>query len=384
MFNYKINSKFIFFSLSIFMFSGCNSPKKDMEIKLRKIPVTIEKKIKLSDFVSRVDYSILPEKIGIARVDKAQIFDNHYFLADFDLTKSISVLDNDLQFLFEIKRNGEGPGEYSAILDFTVNKDNKTLDILSLDKLISYDFQGNFIKEHKLPGILSKIQHISKNNYLIYKAKSLHSDFIGPDDISILWNWNTETNEAIRIPSTAENIKLPFFTERNNLNFQDGKILFSANFLDTIYVYNTEIKLLEKRFFDSEKVYLPEEIRIKTKGRLNSDQLQKYFHQLPNLLENETHAITLLMYEGKFLNLIFNKKTNRSISFSKIENDIDQGYEFIIPVLLDNNIMISIIESQYLIEHFEKTGNSNVGPFYELVKNLTINSPLVMTKYHLK
>ena len=60
------------------MFSGCKNPKKDMEIKLRRIPVTIEKKIKLSDFVSRVDYSILPEKIGIARVDKAQIFDNHY------------------------------------------------------------------------------------------------------------------------------------------------------------------------------------------------------------------------------------------------------------------------------------------------------------------
>jgi hypothetical protein len=101
-------------------------------------------------------------------------------------------------------------------------------------------------------------------------------------------------------------------------------------------------------------------------------------------LENETHFVTGIIFDGKYTNLVYNKQNKKSISFSEIENDLDGGYNWIMPVLLDKDNLISIMEASYLINHFDKGEIQEDSPFYKMSKNLTINSPLVMTKYRLK
>jgi hypothetical protein len=370
------------FTLIMITIFGCRPIEdKRVPVTLTPIPIPEEKTIKLSDFVTDIEYSILPEGASVARIDEAQKFENLYFLADYEITKSISIINENLELVGNIDVYGEGPGEYLTFLDFTINKSEKTVDLLSLNKVVKYDFNGNFLKEHKLPGIISKIEHIGKSNYLLYKSKGLHENFKGPDDISILWTWNSNSNELIRVPSPIELVKIPLFVEINNLTFQNNQIQFSTNFLDTIYVYSDKTELLEKRYFNSIRPIFPYDLVEK----LNTIEIQKkYYYQLPNLLENETHFVTGIIFDGKYTNLVYNKQNKKSISFSEIENDLDGGYNWIMPVLLDKDNLISIMEASYLINHFDKGEIQEDSPFYKMSKNLTINSPLVMTKYRLK
>jgi hypothetical protein len=246
------------FTLIMITIFGCRPIEdKRVPVTLTPIPIPEEKTIKLSDFVTDIEYSILPEGASVARIDEAQKFENLYFLADYEITKSISIINENLELVGNIDVYGEGPGEYLTFLDFTINKSEKTVDLLSLNKVVKYDFNGNFLKEHKLPGIISKIEHIGKSNYLLYKSKGLHENFKGPDDISILWTWNSNSNELIRVPSPIELVKIPLFVEINNLTFQNNQIQFSTNFLDTIYVYSDKTELLEKRYFNSIRPIFP-------------------------------------------------------------------------------------------------------------------------------
>lgn len=378
-----------FISFFILVIQGCSSvDHKNLPLAQIPIPIPEERATRLSDFVNKIEYAILPEGTKVARIDEAQKLDDLYFLADYEITRGISIVNENLKQATNIHNFGEGPGEYLTFLDFTINKSKKTVDLLSLNKLIRYNFEGKFIEEIKLPGIISKIQHIEGDNYLLYKPKALHENFKGPDTTSILWTWNSFSNELTRIPSAIEMENIPLFNEINNLNFQNNQILFSTNFLDTIYVYSDKIELLEKRHFNSKRPNFPySDIKNSSElvKKLNDPEVQKtYYYQLTNLLENEKHFITAIILDGKFTNLIYDKKNNKSILFSETENDVDGGYKWITPVLLEDNKLVSIIEPSYFIEHFETGEISELSPFYKIAKQLTMNSPLVMIKYSLK
>jgi hypothetical protein len=382
-------NKLSIYILLIIIFNGCKSNFDNNDlITLTPIPIPEEKTIKLSDFVTDIEYSILPEGANVARIDEAQKFDNLFFLADYEISRGISIIDQNFKLVSNIHNYGEGPGEYLTFLDFTINRSQKTIDLLSLNKLVRYDFKGNFLNELKLPGIISQIQHIEGNTYLLYKSKGLHENFKGPDDSSILWIWNLNSNELKKVPSSIEMANIPFFTERNNLISQGNQVQFSANFIDTIYIYSKNIELVEKRYFNSIRPIFPY-YEIKNSNdlveKLNNPEIQKtYYYQLTNLLENKTHFVTALIFEGKYTNLIYNKQNKTSILFSEIENDLDGGHNWVMPVLLDDENLISIMEASYLLEHFEKGGIQEGSPYFKLGQNLTINSPLVMIKYHLK
>ncbi len=365
---------------------SCSSDNLSQEkIKsINPIPVPNETEKYMSSFISKIEYFSFPEQSSVTRIDKAQVFEENYIFADFDISYSVSIIDKDMNFVANIQKFGEGPGEYLVIHDFTINRDRRTIDILSLKKLIRYDFLGNFIDEFKLPGVFTKIQHIDKESYMLYRPSATHKDLISPDNNSILWIWDVKTNEITNIPSPVEEIKLPFFKERNNLNFQDGKILFSANFLDTIYSYNLNGKLINKNYFTGKNKYLPYDLMAKTKGRLTPEQKSEYYYHHANLLEDNKHIISRLIFNGYLTNIIYFKEKEQSILFSKTENDIDGGYNYIMPVILNEGYLISTLEAPYLVERFENKNESDSSSFNSFAEKLTINSPLVLMKYHLK
>ncbi len=373
----------ILFLFILFVSCGKVQQSNSQNALIIPIPIPSEKTIKLSDFVSHIEYLKLPEDAKLARVDKAQEYNSLYFFGDFELEKCISLIDSEMKLVANIDKWGEGPGEYLSIADFTINKDQKTIDVLSNRKLIRYDFQGNFLNEVKLPSFFYKIQHIQGNDYLAYIPKASHSDLPGPDRISILWVWNIGTNQTARVASPLETIKIPFFTERNNLNFQNGKLLFSTNFMDTIYTHDKDGELLEKRFFSSDKPYLPLDI-VESSATLTMEQSEKYYYHQANLLEDEQFFVTRLIENGYFTNLIFSKNRNTSVIFSQVENDVDFGFDWIMPVLLTDGILMSISESSFLVSHFKKGEIPKESPFYKFSKDLTDNSPMVLTKYYLK
>lgn len=364
--------------------TSCSNKEGSKNNYLVPIDVSNEKIENFSELFSEIEYTVFPSEASVIRVDKAQKFENYFIFGDYDISNSISIIDSNFTTSKNILAIGGGPGEYARILDFTINKTVGTVDVLTLNKLISYDFNGKFIKEIKLPGSVGKIVHVKEDDYVIYREKSLHSNFPGPDEQSILWVWNTTNNTTSRIPSGSENIKFPFFMERNNLNFQNNNVIFSTNFLDTVYVFSNNLELKEKRYFSGDRKYMPINLITKHNGVFPSEIESNYYFHLPNILENQNLFITTLRIEGYFNSYIYSKTNNKGIIFSNPTNDIDGGFPFIPIVLLDEKYIYSAVESNYLIEHLEQNNINSESQFYQFASKLNINSPLVLTKYKLK
>lgn len=357
------------------------------DLRLISIPVPNRKTSIASDFISKIENFTLPSEMAIGKVDKAVSYSSLYFFGDFDICQCVSIVDSNLNLVANIKHHGEGPGEYLNINDFTINKEKKTVDLLSINKILQYDFLGNFIRETRLPHVIYKFQHAKEDSYLIYTPKGLNNNAQDTRSAPSLYMWDLISNQINTVENPLNEIQVPHFREKNNLTFQAGHLLFSTTFLDTLYSYNNQGNLIEKYHFSSEKSLLPiKKLRI---GESNSDILndesikEKYIYHRANLLEDDSYIVTAFI-DRKLNYLLYHKKQNRSIIFSELNNDIDHGLSSIIPVLLQDRVLISINEPTAFISLFENDKIPKESTLYDFTKKLTINSPLILTKYYLK
>ncbi|MHA7131246.1 6-bladed beta-propeller [Algoriphagus namhaensis] len=362
----------------------CSNKQKIKVNYLKPIPIPVTYTEKLSEFVEEIEYVLLPENMRAVQIDKMQQFGDLIFLGDYELTKTVSIVNIKTGEVTNINRVGGGPDEYQYILDFTINREREQVEILDLNRLISYDFRGNFVEETRLPASFEKISNFSANQYVVYIARSLHSNFDRPDSESILWKWDKKSGNIERLACASEQVKLPYFTERNNLSFQNDEILFSANFLDSVYVYGKDMVIREVRYFDGIKDHMPFDLITRYNGDFPEELRNEYFFHLPNLLESENYFFTTLMTDSQWVNLLYSKADNTTVIFSKIENDIDGGYPYMPILHLDDNYLYSLVEPQYLMEHYEQYGEKPIGKFSDFTSSLTINSPLVLIRYKLK
>lgn len=377
----------LFYGISMMSFLTACEPldrTTQRDLILTRISIPLDKSKKLSEIASKIEYLKLPDGTKAMQVDKALEHNSLYFFGDYEICICVSVVDSAMNLVSNIRNFGEGPGEFISFQDFTINQDENTVDILTLKKMVRFDVHGNFIEEISLPGFFYKLQHIREKQYLIYKPTGAHSDFPGPDNHSMLWIWDIGTDQVSSVPNSFESVELPFFTERNNLNFHNGNLLFSANFMDTVYRYDEVGRLIEKRFFSSDREYLPRKIANRWRGRLPDDLSQLYYYHQANLLEDENYFVTRIIDKGLFTELVYSKDKEETVIFSRLENDLDFGFGWLSPVLLKDGILISVTEPSWLISHWEKNQVPEQSPFHSFAKDLTGNSPLVLTKYHLK
>ncbi|QDH78154.1 6-bladed beta-propeller [Echinicola soli] len=367
---------------------GCKGDNNVENVNLLQSPIPVPSSgtARLSDFVSKIEYFLLPESISALRVSKALVYDSLYFLGDYDMTMSVSVIDSSMNHVANIRNYGEGPGEFRDISDFTINTDKSTVDILSLNKLIQYDFKGNFVNEFRTPFFFYKIQHLSADKYLVYTPTGSHPSLKGGDIQSVLWIWGAEDGQIAPVSSPMQDFRFPFVREYNNLRLFGQKVLFSTHFSDTIYSYNFSGEIIERRYFKSDKQYLPLDL-VKDQKSLSNipDKIRmSYYYHFPNLLENDNYLVTRLVDKGILTELIYSKKTGKSMVFSKIENDVDFGLEWMRPVLLRDRVLFLVMEPSWVIDRFEEGGIPENSAFYRFAKDVTEDTPLILAKYYLK
>ncbi|WP_262511703.1 6-bladed beta-propeller [Echinicola strongylocentroti] len=230
------------------------------------------------------------------------------------------------------------------------------------------------------------MQHIENSKYIAFTPNGMKSGLNRQNSSSCFTIWDIKNGETVNVNSPIEKLKIGHARERNNLTYQNGDLLFSINFLDTIYTLNTCGDVKSKRFFKSEIPSLPLEYVESTNSMLhylnNSEIRTKYFYHQANLLEDESYFMTRVVKNGKFTNLLYSKNSGKSVLFSQFENDIDFGLKWINPLILDEETLITVTEPMELISQFEE-GSPVDSEFYKVTKNLTIDSPLILIKYHL-
>ncbi len=143
---------------------------QDSELKFIKIDVSSSSKANISEITGNSSFVKLEtsESCLIKYIKSLSITKDYIFISDG--IDRILKFDRNGKFLLQIGRKGRGPGEFSGIINFSVDSINNYLVVLSYKKISLYDFHGNFLRSINLNDVSTFIQTVGKE-YWIFSAK---------------------------------------------------------------------------------------------------------------------------------------------------------------------------------------------------------------------
>lgn len=388
---------YVFIGLSL---SSCKSAKEKEivyeNVEIRKIHVGKEIKVRLSSFVDLIEYKILPDDLRVGFINKMLHYKDYIILCDYDQLSTIKVLNNDLDHeVASIAQYGEGPGEYLTIMDVTINTDMESIDVLSFQKILRFDFEGNFVEEYKHPHAFTRFQHYKDKRYVIYIPSGLHESFFNDDEEGhVLFEWDAENQKIYKFFPDPYLGKLPLISSSRNFSKLVNDWYFTMNLADTIYEFDGNNYLKTKYFLDFDGKNLPYELMENSsefiERKLSSDDISgKYLFQETNIMASDRKILTSFRGMNRASGfIVYDKLSQEVVSGFLTENDIDMGEgPYFIPKLIKDNVIYSIHEPEYFLNLYhqnqEKLKGVNNG-FTRLVEKLDYRSPVVITKYYLK
>ena len=131
----------------------------------------------------------------IGRIHELQVFDGCIYILDKIIAKGLFVFDNQGRFLRKIGRQGQGPGEYFQLGDFSLDTENGYIFLLDFgNRIHKYRIDGTYILTIEFQIPRSAIDFIQFHNNKLYASVSAfeakQDDFmlmvIDPDNGKIL------------------------------------------------------------------------------------------------------------------------------------------------------------------------------------------------------
>ena len=108
----------------------------------------------LSPYIDTVKYVKLEltDESVIGAVDKVVIYEERIYILDTK-TSSLFIFDMEGNYLHKIANIGQGPGDYTQLDFFDIDKENRHIVLTDLMAywVMRYDFEGNFLSKQKIP-----------------------------------------------------------------------------------------------------------------------------------------------------------------------------------------------------------------------------------------
>ncbi len=170
--------------INFLLIFACSSPEKETPQVDNSFPLTIviddipmRDNVKLTDLIS--DYEYVPletsEKSLVGDIHSMALDKDRIFIQEFNF-KKLHIFNRKGDFINAISAKGQGPGEFTEILGFTLDRDKQHVIIAADFKIMTFDYNGNFIKEFKLRIGVWAIGYTGEDKLLIYSG---HSGFTG-------------------------------------------------------------------------------------------------------------------------------------------------------------------------------------------------------------
>lgn len=144
----------------IFLFA-CTSEKarenaSTSELNDGSVPIQIDVALTETELLTsdlyEIDSIVVLETIEsslIGKVGKLEVFEDNLFVLD-DIANKLTIFDNEGSFIGNVGKQGGGPGEYSRIQDFCIDKENSRVIILDdLHNLYFFDANANYLETHR-------------------------------------------------------------------------------------------------------------------------------------------------------------------------------------------------------------------------------------------
>ncbi len=163
-----------YFLFILMILTGCSSNEKP-KISSQK-PKTIHlknttTKVSLNDFVKSITVLKLQTDINIAEIHKVMVFNETFYVLD-KKTSQLLVFNKDGKFIRKIGSRGHGPGEYTRLTDFTIDKKNNELFLFSSwdSKILKYNIKGKFISDFKIKNYPDSFILTPSGDFIFYTA----------------------------------------------------------------------------------------------------------------------------------------------------------------------------------------------------------------------
>lgn len=333
------------------------------------------KKIGISGFVERIEYTILENKKGnlLGGIDKA-ILDNDVLYVLDNKTKKISAFSISGHFKFQINSFGKGPEEYLDLSDFIINRATSEIEVWDNGnrKILVYDKIGEYKREIPFDLRMENFARMKDNSIICYTCNYPNYDYRGIKNAYNIYHVDYEGNVINTwLPignmnsltllegnmfyeyNNGVNVTIPFDQNVYFIDSKECKVKYQINFQN----YSLPEDILE----DYSKVKREDNIAISNASIriMNLINESNYALGIYNLLENSKYFFFQYNVTGiGSFTVIYNKLTE--IAFIGIpENDLDNGL-FGTPILMDNEFLYSYVFPYELIDLKHSSRLSNV------------------------
>lgn len=139
-----------------------------------------------------VDYEILPlqlpqqENIKIY-LNNIEVFEDYIYIST--LRESLVIFDNTGRFIHKIPV-GKGINQVDRLLDYMVNRQEREIEILEVDKISEFDLTGNYLRSNESKGVYAVEYGISGDKRVFLRQKNSMSDYsfiIYPQEQDFEW-----------------------------------------------------------------------------------------------------------------------------------------------------------------------------------------------------
>lgn len=309
----------------VFILFSCKNSKDSYYTKQNYETISIDieksKKTLTSEMFDSIRYIILEdkEKSLIKNVNKIEIDNNNIYI--MDSFNKLLCFDKNGNYLNNIGKIGQGPGEYIKIFDFTLDKNLN--EILILDrtekKIIHYNLNGNFKSQSNIKVMASQIS-ILDNNFLLFSGGS---DYYTNNKGTLSFNLFLQSLNGDIIKK-----EFPYKEKYDNIvinkvfdtNYHDLTTLFHYAIYDTIYEITPEY-IYPKYHIDFTKNKLPLD-------KINKENFRSYLNktQYASIIDvSHSKKYLYINYRQNGRVHFYLKRNNKQdLSVSFLENDLDK------------------------------------------------------------
>lgn len=123
----------------------------------------------VSPYIKNIKYVKLEmtDESMIGDICSMEAFDDKLYIFD-DVTRSVYVFSIEGYFLFTLNKVGQGPGEYTQIDFFSIDRNERQMivaDLVSYN-ILRYDLDGNFVSKQKINYWLDGIYPIEDKSFI--------------------------------------------------------------------------------------------------------------------------------------------------------------------------------------------------------------------------
>lgn len=322
--------------LFIFLLSSCAKNKSEkIEIaaviqnnELYKISnYDYKSSVDLSPYIKNVNYVKLEltDESMLGEICSLEAFEDKLYIFD-DVTGSVFVFSKEGNFLFTLNNVGQGPGEYTQIDFFSIDRNERQMVVADLmsNNIFRYDLNGKFISKQKVPCWLDGVYPIENKSFVSFTNYRNNSDKI-ENQQNILFIDLMSNISCGYFPYPSEDItKLKFLVPVNGGFYYGGNVCnYFHQYQDTVYSVSDKT-LKPKYVFDFGNKNFDKSYLLKDATVLEDYIESRKCVSLRSLNETEDYLFYSVADEWVINTGLFSKKTGNNILASTWYDGNDQ------------------------------------------------------------